>query len=144
MEEQPDLHLSNFISLRSRLRAAFPSLNPLSDYALLTVLTEAVAHAAPTDEYALVRLMPGHPERGDGQPATVAEREAVRRNMKVPENVGTSAGGNRPPRAYCGGMLPFTSVRGMGVPLLESRRLFPAVKEAMAVIDPFHRGGGGH
>ena len=144
MESQPNLHLSNFLSLRSRLRATFPLLAPFSDHAFLTVLYQAVADAGLTDDDALVRLMPGHPERGDGQPVTAAEREAMGRGRLVPENVGTSGGGDRPPRAYCGGMLPFTSVRGMGVPLLDSRRLFPAVKEAMAVIDAFHHGSGGH
>jgi hypothetical protein len=139
MESEPDLHLPNFLALRSRGRAAYPVLGPLSDVAYLTVLAKAVRGPAVAGEFALVRLMPGHPERGDGRPATEAERDAARWG-KVPED--TARTGGPITRDYCGGMMPFTSMRGMAVPLLDRRRLRPAVNEAMALIDAFHRGGG--
>lgn len=54
---------------------------------------------------------------------------------KVPQNVeGDEA------RDYCGGMMPYTPMHSMAVPLLDSQRLWPAMKRAMALIDNFHRG----
>ncbi len=140
METETDIHLPRFLALRARLRTAFPTLAPVSDAALLAILAEAVEGSGSTvaDDFALVRLVPGHPERGDGKPQTEAERKKARFG-EVPQDVGK--GGREPgPRSYCHGMLPFTSMRGMAVSLLDSARLRPAVNQAMALIDAFHHG----
>jgi len=97
------VHPRHFLDLRARIRAAFPLLSPISDGALLTILGK-VSGGSSYGSIALVRLMPGHPVGEDGEPA--------------------------PPD--WDGMMPFRTVRGMAVPVLESERLYPAVQRAMA------------
>lgn len=88
--------------------------------------------------FTLLRLVPGHPERGDGQPRTEAERNEARWG-KLPKDVGK--GGREPaPRQYCGGILPFSGECDIAVPLLYSACLGPAMKRVMGLIDVFHQG----
>ncbi len=96
-DRQLQLHLRHFLDLRARMLAAFPPLSPISDDALLAVLGE-VSGGYYGGSTALVRLMPGHPDRGDGQPQTEAERKAMMRGVKVLENVGEDS--EPPPRFY--------------------------------------------
>lgn len=66
METEPHLHLRNFLDLCARMRAAFPVLNRISDHTLLIVLEEVSGGYC--SDIGLVRLMLGHPDRGDGEP----------------------------------------------------------------------------
>lgn len=132
---QPDIHLPHFLDLRNRLCAAFPPLAALPDTKLLVLLGVATKGIDKSrintlkESFALVRLVLGHPERGNRQPTMEAEREAARRRRtEVPADV--AAGGPR--LFYDDWMVSMTLVRGMAVPWRQ-------VQQAMAAVDAFHR-----
>ncbi len=114
LESDPWVHLRHFLDLRARMRAAFPLLSHISDDALLAILGEVSGgyHGG----IALVRLMPGHPDRGDGQPQTEAERKAMVWGEKVPKIVDID---DEPaPPIYLHDIY-LTTMRGMAVPVYE-------------------------
>lgn len=131
---QPDIHLPHLLDLRNSLRTAFSPLAAISDttrLALLGMGTKDIDRVNTLKEsFALVRLVLGHPERGNGQPTTEAERKTARRKRtEVPADV--AAGGHR--LFYDDWMVGLMLVRGMAMPR-------PQVQQAMAVVDAFHRG----
>lgn len=79
-DAQAELNLPRFLALRARLRAALPALARVSDVVLLILLaktskmcgTETLQNLA--SHFAFLHLLPGYPDRGDGQP-TEAERQ---------------------------------------------------------------------
>lgn len=77
MPRHADLHMPRFINLRARLRLAFPALARVTDTALLAVLAYIIdgcsTPAMLACDVALVRRMPDHPERGDGEPQAATE-----------------------------------------------------------------------
>lgn len=69
--EESALHLPRFLALRARLRAALPALASIPDATLIALIERDswARHGTAARSFPHVRLMPGHPERGDGQPS---------------------------------------------------------------------------
>lgn len=139
----PQLHLPRFLALRARLRLAFPRLASVSDAVLFGLLAHiSGSSCSSTGAYeastcAFIRLMPGHPERGCGQP-TKAEQEL----FKVYEH------GNGVPVALGDGDVEpaddlgkgWFKIRGLCVLSIRHPIDFSGVGKAIKLIDAFHRG----
>lgn len=115
-----ELHLPRFINLRATLRSLFPGVALVPDRTLLALLTllcrqgrhriETVKYIA--KEFAFVRLMEGHPERGEGQPTKAERKTAGMRRYRdggpsTPDNLAVDADANdgkdaRQPTDYTG------------------------------------------
>lgn len=141
------LHLPRYLHLRARLRSSFPDVALVPDSTLLALLTFLYRlgwrHITDTvkdiaAEFSFVRLMEGHPERGEGQP-TEAELKAAGsrcrdRGPSPPADLAADAG-----HADDGNGLE----RRMGWGWLDLRGLHPwtsaASKRLVEAAESFHR-----
>lgn len=161
----PELHLRGFLALRRRLRAAFPALAGISDSKLLALLgyLDGAADTKWMEElarsFAFTRLLPGHPDRGDGQ-ATAEEKELGSlgyfydeiesvEECHLPDLV-TSGGGDDPAVPSSHYPMRWLNIRGLCVHDFNDMDMYdeddedgmrPNTEKAVALIDSFHRGG---
>lgn len=144
---QPQLHLPRFLALRARLRTVFPCLERVPDYKLLALLS----HISGTDcssgaDYvasicAFTRLMPGHPERGDGQPTE--DEQAIyaiyAEDDEPPLALGADGKDDAEPDGHLDmGWLKIRGLCVLNVPGVPAD--FSLVGESIEAIDAFHRG----
>jgi hypothetical protein len=145
--EHSELHLPRFLGLRTRLRAAFPSLSRVADPLLLALLCavggddDSFTLRYLTGTFAFIRLMEHHPERGDGQ-ATEAERALGKldyREEYIPEDVGTGRGDSVLPSGPDSYEMRWSHIQGLGYPDLRLRALTSAMQKTASLLEAFHR-----